>query len=121
MLNMQNNVTQLKKMVVNNEDIVKNRAEFYEYKSTSIICKATLLDCNNRLEKVVESFEGFNKYYRILETNIAIMCINNKVNILLDNEVDVYNENDKCSLPKMLSESKYNVYQKKSTDENSRD
>ena len=34
---------------------------------------------------------------------------------------DVYNENDKCSLPKMLSESKYNVYQKKSTDENSRD
>lgn len=67
-----------------------------------------------------------NKYFWVKGTNTAILAIKPKIKveeeiisapkkwkcILLDNKVRVYNQNEECSLPIMLSACHYAVYNK---------
>ena len=77
--------------------------------STSILCDRKLLDENNRLTVVAENRD--NVYYKVLETNSVIMHVEDGFCILTEDRVQVYDKDNQCSLPVMLSAFHYGVYQ----------
>ena len=79
--------------------------------SSSIVCDNDLLNSCADLNKIAEN--GYNSYYGVLGTNICIMHVECGFCILVDDYVNIYNEPDAVSLPKMLVATKYGVYQVK--------
>ena len=79
--------------------------------SSSILCDNDLLNSCADLNKIAEN--GYNSYYKVLETNVCIMHVECGFCILVDDYVNIYNEPDAVSLPKMLVATKYGVYQVK--------
>ncbi len=77
--------------------------------ATSILCSEKILSNCTRMKKVAGN--SYNSYYNIIGTNTCVAHIEQDFCILTSYLTDTYSDNQKVSLPKMLSLNRYGVYQ----------